>query len=101
INIKANRSKKSHSKSEDECFTVDSIYYKSTGYSDNFHKANDLGLRDLISSLNIFCLSNAMKVDEFLNFNDDKNIEIINDEIDDNVESIIISSSLVLNSLES
>ncbi|CAG8771584.1 15467_t:CDS:2, partial [Cetraspora pellucida] len=123
VNVRANRSRKSHSRSEDECFT---------GYSDNFYEANNSGLRDRISLLDILCLLNAIKIDEFLNFNgkevvyevpsedqaikdlvyvfkndenieaiDEENIEVIDYKMDNSIEPAIISSSLALNSLES
>ncbi|CAG8811169.1 10961_t:CDS:2, partial [Cetraspora pellucida] len=48
------------------------ILSSNTDYLDNFHEANNLRLRDLISSLNTFCLLNAMKINEFFNFNNEK-----------------------------
>ncbi|CAG8570809.1 13941_t:CDS:2 [Dentiscutata heterogama] len=100
------------------CWNHTQILLPSIGYLNNLHETNDSELRDLISLLDTFCLSNTMKVDEFLNINseeviyevppedqaikelayifkNDKNIEAINDEsievIDDKMDDSIKS----------
>ncbi|CAG8441249.1 7609_t:CDS:2 [Scutellospora calospora] len=72
VDIRANRSKKSCSKSEDKCFTGNSIYYKGTGYLNNLYEANNSGLRELISSLDTLCFLNTIEVNEFLNINSEE-----------------------------
>ncbi|CAG8515946.1 27146_t:CDS:2, partial [Racocetra persica] len=88
-----------------------------TSLSDNLCETNDSELRDLISFLDMFCLLNAIEINEFLNINDEetikelayvfknnKNIEVIDKEnikkMDDSVEPLIISSRLALDSLK-
>ncbi|CAG8568723.1 8449_t:CDS:2, partial [Gigaspora rosea] len=87
------------------CWHYAQILLPNVGYSDNLHEANNLELRDLISSLDMLCLSNAMKVDKFLNINGEElyeeNIEVVDDEMDDSIEPEIISSNSALNGLES
>ncbi|CAG8786564.1 5462_t:CDS:2, partial [Dentiscutata erythropus] len=110
------------------CWHHTQILPLSAGLSDNHYETNNSGLRDLINSLNMLCLPNAMEVDEFLNisgediiyevppedqaikelayvFKNDESIEAMEEEDmevieDDSVELAIISASSALNSLE-
>ncbi|CAG8473966.1 1189_t:CDS:2 [Cetraspora pellucida] len=97
---------------------LQAILYIIKSFSDNLCETNDSELRDLISSLDMLCLSNvvyevlsenrAIKELAYM-FKSDKNTEAMNEEntealdekMDDSIEPALISSSLALNSLES